>query len=401
MRRFLETDAPGQACQAWRVPECPFPIEWSAAVMEEIRMAAVEGLFAVPHGGAEVGGVLFGTHSGGCVRILAARPLDCEHLLGPTFTLSGNDLARLAAMLHDGLQDGRDGWDLVGWYHSHTRSEIFLSAQDLKIHNRYFPDPWHVALVVRPHAMHPMRAGFFFREADGSIHAESSYSEFAVQPASQAVQAAVAQPAPQAVQAVVAQAVSPAKASEARPAPRAKHSRNWLWWAMIVLAMAEVLFVFKSGVLERDWTRVFAADRARSVSLMAYDLNSQLQIHWDWAADPIRSAEAGTLEITDGAAHTVVALEKQRLRSGTVAYARIGARVDVRLALRQPGGKIFEEFTTFLGPAGGPQPDASLAALRRKLQDQAVRTGQLESAVAGLRGTIRREQEPRRQDSPR
>jgi proteasome lid subunit RPN8/RPN11 len=341
MRRSLETDAAVQACRTWQAPECPFPIEWSAAVMEEIRIAAMDALFSVPHGGAETGGVLFGTHSDGCVRILAARPLECEHALGPTFTLSGKDLARLAVMLQDGLQDGPDGWEPVGWYHSHTRSEIFLSAQDLKIHNRYFPDPWHVALVVRPHAMQAMRAGFFFREANGSMRADASYSEFPVQPASQAM---VVQSAPQAV---VGHAVPPAIAS--RAAPPAKPSRNWLWWAMIVLAIAEALFIFKNDLFERAWTRVFAADRAPSVSLTAYDLNGQLQIHWDWAAQPIRSAEEGTLEITDGATHTVIALEKQRLRSGTVSYVRIGARVDVRLALRQPGGKIFEEFTTFLG----------------------------------------------------
>ena len=36
----------------------------------------------------------------------------------------------------------------MGWYHSHTRSEIFLSDADLEIHNRYFPEPWQVALVL-------------------------------------------------------------------------------------------------------------------------------------------------------------------------------------------------------------------------------------------------------------
>jgi len=51
----------------------------------------------------------------------------------------------------------------------------------------------------------------------------------------------------------------------------------------------------------------------------------------------------------------VVALEKQRLRNGTISYARAGARVDVRLALRQPGGKVCEEFTSFLGHAASPR----------------------------------------------
>ena len=65
----------------------------------------------------------------------------------------------------------------MGWYHSHTRSEIFLSDADLEIHRRFFPEPWQVALVMKPHTFQPTRIGFFFREADGSVQAERSYRE--------------------------------------------------------------------------------------------------------------------------------------------------------------------------------------------------------------------------------
>jgi hypothetical protein len=305
--------------------------------------------------------------------------LECEYALGTTFALSGKDHARLAALLDEGCDDLRiQGWEPIGWYHSHTRSEISLSDRDVDIHNRYFPDPWHVALVVRPHAMQPMRAGFFFREANGSIHADSSYSEFLLLPAPPAV---------------VGQAVSPAIASSppaevVRPAPSAgvgqadspaiaQPSRKWLVWIAILLGMGAGLFAF-----QQDWTRVFAAGRSPSVPLMAYDLDGQLQIRWDWAAESIRSAEAGTLEIADGATHTVIAIEKRRLRSGTVSYARIGDRVDVRLVLREPGGKVYEEFTSFIGHAGHAT-GASMAKLRRELQEQAARTRELERALAG------------------
>ncbi len=358
--------------EAGQAPECAFRIEWSAAVLEEIRAAAMDAFFSLPHGGAEIGGVLWGTRAAGAVRILAARPLECEHALGPSFTLSAKDHARLAALLADGCGDLRaQGWEPVGWYHSHTRSEILLSERDVEVHNRYFPDPWHVALVVRPHAMQPMRAGFFFRGADGSVRADASYKEFLLLPLAQPLAQLAREPA-------VEQPVSPVIAPSRKP--------GRLWWAAIALGMAALLLAFKN-----DWPRVFAAEKSPSVSLMAYDLNGQLQIHWDWAADEIRTAEAGTLEIADGATRTVVALEKQRLRSGTVSYVRIGARVDVRLALREPGGKVREEFTSFLGHAGVPQPE----------RDQAVRIEALERAVAGLRWAIRRDGERGAQDSPR
>lgn len=406
MSSSLETGPPGQACQTWQPPECPFSIEWSAAVLEEIRAAAMEGLFSVPHGGAEIGGTLWGTRAAGRVRILAACPLECEHALGPTFTLSGKDYMRLAAVLQqapeDGLKNGcsglrAQGWEPVGWYHSHTRSEVLLSGRDVEVHNRHFPDPWHVALVVRPHAMLPMRAGFFFREANGSIHADSSYAEFVLQPAPYSD---VEQPAPQSV--VVQPAPPPVAVQPAPPAVVVGHavspaiaSLKWLGGVVLVMAMAGALFALKSDVFGKAWTRVFAADRPPSIGLMAYDLNGQLQIRWDWAAEPIRSAEAGTLDISDGATHTVVALEKQRLRNGTVSYVRTGARVDLRLAVRQPGGKVRQEFTSFVGPAGGPQPDASTIELRRELDDQALRTGELERAVADLSAIAQRGRKPR------
>ena len=393
MRQSLETGGPGKV---WRAPECPFTIEWPAHVMEQIRAAAKEALFSLPHGGAEIGGVFWGTRAAGRVRILAARPLECEYALGPTFTLSGKDHARLAALLDDGPDAGLDdargdpgtpGWEPVGWYHSHTRGEILLSARDVEIHNRYFPDPWQVALVVRPHSMQPMRAGFFFREANGSIHADASYCEFLLEPV--------------VGEQTVSPAASPAGASFARrrvqggprgpgsPPHRNGHSREkrswwWLCWVAIVLGMAAVVFAFK-----HDWAIVFTAGRP-SVVLMAYDINGQLRIRWDWAAESIRSAEAGSVEIKDGATRTVVELDKPRLRGGTVSYERIGARIDVRLAVRQPGGRVYEEYTSFIGRAGQPGPNASTGRLRRELEDQAARVHELEQAVAGLQETAHR-----------
>ena len=107
--------------------------------------------------------------------------LDCEHAFGPSFALSPRDQDRLAELLASAEQNP-DRLRPVGWYHSHTRSEIFLSEADQDLHNRYFPEPWQVALVLKPHTFHPTRAGFFFRETDGSIHGTASYQEFALAP---------------------------------------------------------------------------------------------------------------------------------------------------------------------------------------------------------------------------
>jgi proteasome lid subunit RPN8/RPN11 len=39
---------------------------------------------------------------------------------------------------------------IVGWYHTHPNLGIFLSEDDLFIHQHFFSQPWQVALVVDP-----------------------------------------------------------------------------------------------------------------------------------------------------------------------------------------------------------------------------------------------------------
>jgi proteasome lid subunit RPN8/RPN11 len=160
----------------WSVPQCPFTIEASARVLDDIRLAVVDAFFSLPRGGAEIGGILLGKFTGDRLTITDYAALECEHAHGPSFTLSEPDEKRLVDLLsiHGSFGGGSRP---VGWYHSHTRSEIFLSEADLGIHARFFPEAWQVAMVMKPHTFQPARIGFFFREADGSIHATESYQE--------------------------------------------------------------------------------------------------------------------------------------------------------------------------------------------------------------------------------
>lgn len=165
----------------WTVSQCAFTVEYSLRVMDDIRLAVVDAFFSLPRGGAEIGGILLGKHEGRRVTITGHVPLDCEHATGPSFVLSSNDHTKLAEILA-AARGNPSGTQPVGWYHSHTRSDIHLSAADLAIHKRYFPEPWQIALVLKPHTFQPARAGLFFWEADGSIRATASYKEFVLEP---------------------------------------------------------------------------------------------------------------------------------------------------------------------------------------------------------------------------
>jgi proteasome lid subunit RPN8/RPN11 len=41
-------------------------------------------------------------------------------------------------------------WKMVGWYHTHPSFGIFLSGMDRFIHNNFFAQPYHIALVLDP-----------------------------------------------------------------------------------------------------------------------------------------------------------------------------------------------------------------------------------------------------------
>ncbi len=167
----------------WRVEGQPVVVEYSRGVLDTLRKEAVEGLHKIPRGGLEIGGVLFGKRSGSTVRILASRAVACEHAAGPAFMLSEKDEAALRQLAESAGTDGAlAGMIAVGWYHSHTRSGIALTSEDVGLWDRHFPEPWQVALVLHPQKLKPTRAGYFVREGNGHLRTESSYLEFELEP---------------------------------------------------------------------------------------------------------------------------------------------------------------------------------------------------------------------------
>ncbi|MGA2742228.1 MAG: hypothetical protein ABSG65_32905 [Bryobacteraceae bacterium] len=163
----------------WTAEPTGLTIEYSNAAMDEIRIRTAEGYQCLRHGGVEVGGILFGTRDDGVLRILSVRPIACEYAHGPRFQLSNQDETGLAELLQACAGDpALAGLEPAGYYHSHTREGICLSEADVQFFDRFFPLPWQVALIVRPAQLEPSRAGFFFREDDGSMRAERSYCEF-------------------------------------------------------------------------------------------------------------------------------------------------------------------------------------------------------------------------------
>ena len=142
-----------------------------SALIDELVSVVLEGYRTTLHGGLEVGGVLFGRREAGMVIVEKFRPLLCEHLLGPRFVLSDSDEGRLRELLLTASTEFGtvQGLEAVGWYCSHTRSDLLLCDREVVLHNRYFPGADDFVLIFKPRDMYNVDAHIFCRDSDGNI----------------------------------------------------------------------------------------------------------------------------------------------------------------------------------------------------------------------------------------
>src|SRR3954454_6123740 len=165
----------------WQPPDIPFTIQIALDVIDRMNIEIMRGFGAVRRRGAEVGGLLLGriepSGSHTFVSIDDFEPVPCEYAFGPSYILSAQDLQHLRKSLaHFDPSAGRDLYT-VGYYRSHTRDGLSLDERDLKFFREYFPDPLHVALLVKPFATKAGVAGFFV-EQKGNINGAASALEF-------------------------------------------------------------------------------------------------------------------------------------------------------------------------------------------------------------------------------
>jgi hypothetical protein len=418
--------------ESWSAVEVPLTIEYSQTALDEIRDAVWVGFQRLARGGLEVGGILYGHRRDRTLEIVGAQPMVCQHAFGPGFVLSAADRAALQKLLEAPPEAARLGDAIaLGWFVSHTRSGILLTASDTEIFEAYFPEPWQITLVVHPERDGSMRGGFFVREADGSIRTSGSYREFdfperlaarpgipldpregrregskrgrsasamltnGIQPISDPavtvpeppeapLEPAAPEPPPPAagLPAFAFSSDPPSFAAASPPAGRLK----WLWLtvlglAAIGLALLGVLW----GVQRMGIPRV-----AEPVSLTLIERDGQLRIEWSRAAPAVTAAVNGALDIVDGGETQTIALAPQDLARGELPYMRKSGDVEVRMSLRGPAGQKVEEASRFLGSEPAKKTDSTeLNSLQQQRQNLEAEVNRLRGENAAQAGRIK------------
>jgi hypothetical protein len=154
----------------WSPPGAAFSIKYSLPLLHEIDFFVADGYRRIPHGGLEVGGLLFGTEDAESLAILAYQPIECQHLFGPSFVLSDADIGVLRLQIEKPFHDETHGeLKLLGWFVSHGRSDLKLTDRELEVFDELFAGPRQVTMLVKPEKFKPTRYGFLARPRRGRL----------------------------------------------------------------------------------------------------------------------------------------------------------------------------------------------------------------------------------------
>jgi len=390
---------------SWSTPEIQLNIEYPLEVLDEIRAAVCDGLQQLAHGGLEVGGVLFGARRENTLRILTWRPISCEHAQGPSLRLSVRDRIELARLLEVAkAEPDLTGLQPVGWFLSHARSDIFLNQSDLEIFQGFFPEPWQVTLVLRPNKAGPARAGFFLREADGSLRSESSYKDFAIEPLARPG-AAGGRPRELPLELSPRRDRPPSETAPARivepprfltQKPRSTRRGAWLW------AIPGSLALIIAGMLLKER---FLTPYNQPFSFRAYASGQSAELEWDPKSASIQGARSAALDIKDGAETRHYSLTPEQLQSGKMTCVHHSADLQLRMTVNPAQGGSVQEYARLVGAATAPadkpgSPDlmqlradrdrfeAEAKQLREELRKERIRADQMQEAARILQNRI-------------
>jgi hypothetical protein len=366
---LLETSDAGAG--TWAVPGSPV-IRYRRSVLESIGLHATKQFLSIPRGGIEIGGVLFGTIDDAAVTISDHREFSVEYLNGPSYILAESDRQRLSQFLETAPQDPElADLEVVGWYRSHTRSEVLLTAEDRRVFDDFFPGARQVALSVKPFKLDPAVFGFFFREESGTVKADSCYRTFTLlgEPAIPAPAAETIPPKD------LTPYVRPIAIPVTRDRSRGRKRRRVLAVAGILAGAAAV------GLWSFNGSK--ATPEEAPVQLRVSGPGPQLSVTWDGTSAMMRTASYAELQIIDGKRPVAtLRLSPDQLRSGAATYLRESSDVEVRMRIHADSAGTVEETAFFVAPPATEQPtgtakteepNASQEAEKRRMQAEIER----------------------------
>ena len=394
IEKLAEMDTPAQAPSAagifnWQIPGKQVSVQLSLDVIDSILPEMMRAFGAVPKRGAEVGGLLIGStervqDGQTIVRVEKVELVPCLYARGPSYQLTDEDRAAFEEARERWAPDSSRPLCAVGYFRSHTRDGLSLTQEDLELLDRYFPDPAHIALLIRPFVTKPVQAGFFFRE-NGSFPAETPlpfvFSKRQLGGESLPTRPVeVRRSEPQAAKPAPAESVNQESSQERqddRGSPRrviplpddfgdgaptplpetlavkpaAAPARAGLpAWVWIPLSFALLVIGALGGLMAPKYINLAALTGNPdefSLGLTVSQIGENLTVRWNTVAPAIQSAQSGVLEIEDAGYSKPVDLDSTHLQGGSLIYRNTAPYVRFRLTVHESGRASVTETTVW------------------------------------------------------
>lgn len=348
----------------WETPGGAAEVHLQIELVDRMLAEVMRGFGAVRKRGVEVGGLLIGTITepnaadpGGVtvVRVEDFEPVPCEYRRGPSYLLSEED----GAAFENAYQRWRPSVSTreyaVGYFRSHTRDGFALAAEDIELMEDYFPEPSHVALLIKPAGTKVSTASFFLRE-NGSFP-DSVPHEFPFRRRELTGE----EPPPHrslddrrrnsfehvtSFETSVVPAPNPEGAIEKPPEltynlggaiPKAFRP-SWIWMPVsIVFLMLGLMLGFQVGLNLAG--RDARSTEDYSLALSVSKNGDNLLVRWNPDAPLVRAADRGELEIEDRGFTKPVPLDRANLQNGSITVQRASESVHFRLTV-YPHGRV-------------------------------------------------------------
>lgn len=330
-------------------------IRCSVSTVDAIRRRATEQFLSIPRGGLEVGGLLFGTVEEEGILISGYSEVRIEYVSGPSFRLSSQDEVQLQLALAEAQSSG-----VIGWWHSHTRTDTSLTEEDAKVHSRFFGAVAPIALIIKPHKFDPAQIAVYGSDERGELIQDACCrfvsGEKEPEPQVEVIPEAVVAP-------VLAQPVAPPPmrlvGTTARPGPGRSRKR-------LGIAAALALVCFGIAVGTALVRTVREAPQPNSVQLELANAADGVTIRWSVPPPVAQSAASAELSIIDerGRSRTL-ALQPNEIQSGSVMYGVNSETLQIRLRVRSHENEIHDVTANFIGTVAAssaePRPAAVVA----------------------------------------
>lgn len=337
----------------WQAEGEPLTIEFSRLLVEQIRQACYSATNGVLRGGKGVGGLLFGTRLGSLWRVLAWKPITCSYPRGEPFHLSGADEIALETSLSEAPPQGMT---LVGWFASHPRGGLLLSAEEQRIHAVFFSASERLMLTMRATrggdlalAVHAPRFG-----EPGSL--EARRPELKAAPMAkidyEAVSAGIAgQREPRAFEG----------RDEAIPGP-VKTTYFAVGFSGVLVATAALAVLAwqltQTGLLASPGRLAASfSPPARLLSLHIGHDGSRLEVKWDPRAYDLNNLAFASVVCAGANFERSVELEREALAAGQLSIQMNEEPASVTLSIRTGMGKSIKETASLTKPPAAAETE--------------------------------------------